>query len=42
MNVLSMYGIHNLSEEALRHAVKMGGLTNPSMAVVDTEKNSFG
>ncbi len=38
---LTMYGIHNLSEEALRHAVKMGGLANPSMAVVDTEKNSF-
>ena len=40
-NELTMYGIHNLSEEALRHAVKMGGLANPSMAVVDTEKNSF-
>ena len=38
---LTMYGIHNLSEDALRHAVKMGGLANPSMAVVDTEKNSF-
>lgn len=40
-NELTMYGIHNLSEEALRHAIKMGGLANPSMAVVDTEKNSF-
>ena len=38
---LTMYGIHNLSADALRHAFKMGGLANPSMAVVDTEKNSF-
>ena len=37
----TMYGIHNLSADNLRHVLKMGGLANPSVAVVDTEKSNF-
>lgn len=37
----SLVGLHNLSEEALKHTVKMGGLANPSMAVIDTNKQGF-
>lgn len=37
----SLVGLHNLSEDALRHTVKMGGLANPSMAVIDTNKQGF-
>lgn len=33
----SLLGVHNLSTENLRHALKMGGLANPSVAVVDTD-----
>lgn len=40
----SLYGVHNLSEDALKHVFKMGGLANPSVAVVDKDANfdSFG
>ena len=37
----TMYGIHNLSADNLRHVLKMGGIANPSVAVVDTEKSNF-
>ena len=33
----SLMGVHNLSEEKLRKAIKQGGLANPSMAVIDTK-----
>ena len=31
-------GVHTLTTENLRHALKMGGLANPSIAVYDTER----
>lgn len=31
-------GVHTLTTDNLRHALKMGGLTNPSIAVYDTER----
>ncbi len=34
----SLIGVHNISEEKLRKAMKMGGFANPSMAVIDTNK----
>ncbi len=34
----TLYGVHNLSEEAIKHVFKMGGLANPSLAVMDKEK----
>ena len=37
----SLYGIHNLREDALRHVLKMGGIANPSMAVMDINKPGF-
>lgn len=36
----SLVGLHNISEEKLRKAIKQGGLANPSMAVIDLEKQS--
>lgn len=35
----SLMGVHNISEEKLKKAIKQGGLANPSMAVVDTNHN---
>lgn len=35
----TLMGVHNLSEEKLRKALKVGGLANPSMAVVDTKQH---
>lgn len=35
----SLVGLHNISEEKLRKALKMGGLANPSVAVIDVDKN---
>ena len=32
----SLMGVHNISEEKLKKALKQGGLANPSMAVFDT------
>lgn len=37
----SLVGIHNISEEKLRKALRMGGLANPSTAVVDVDKQNF-
>ena len=36
----TLYGVHNISEDKLRKAMKLGGLANPSMAVVDKDKGS--
>ena len=36
----TLYGIHNISEDKLRKAMKLGGLVNPSMAVVDKDKGT--
>ena len=33
----TLMGMHNISEEKLKKAIKLGGLANPSMAVVDTK-----
>lgn len=37
----TLMGVHNISEEKLRKAIKQGGLANPSMAVIDTKKGGF-
>ncbi len=34
----SLVGVHNISEEKLRKALKLGGLANPSVAVIDAGK----
>ena len=34
----SLMGAHNISEDKLRKVFKQGGLANPSMAIVDTDK----
>lgn len=36
----SLVGIHNIGEEKLRKALKLGGLANPSAAVIDISKQS--
>ena len=36
----SLVGLHNISEEKLKKAIKQGGLANPSMAVIDMDKQS--
>ena len=33
----TLMGVHNISEEKLKKALKLGGLANPSMAVIDTK-----
>ncbi len=33
----TLMGVHNISEEKLRKAIRQGGLANPSLAVIDTE-----
>ncbi len=41
----TLVGVHNITEEKLRKALKLGGFANPSVAVIDTGKsahNSFG
>ena len=35
----TLAGVHNITEEKLRKALKLGGLANPSVAVIDTSKN---
>ncbi len=32
----TLMGVHNISEEKLRKAIRQGGLANPSLAVIDT------
>lgn len=36
----TLMGVHNISEDKLKKALKLGGLANPSLAVIDTEKQS--
>lgn len=36
----SLIGLHNISEQKLRKAIKQGGLANPSAAVIDMDKQS--
>lgn len=41
----TLAGVHNITEEKLRKALKLGGFANPSLAVIDTSKsghNNFG
>jgi len=38
----NMGAVHNLSEDALRHAFKMGGLAMPSVAGVRLDRSKFG
>lgn len=37
----TLVGIHNISAGKLRKALKMGGLANPSTAVIDADKQDF-
>ncbi len=34
----TLVGVHNITEEKLRKALKLGGFANPSLAVIDTNK----
>lgn len=34
----TLAGVHNITEEKLRKALKLGGFANPSLAVIDTKK----
>ena len=36
----TLAGVHNISPEKLKKAIKQGGLANPSAAVIDVEKQS--
>ena len=36
----TLVGLHNISEAKLKKAIKQGGLANPSMAVIDMDKQS--
>ena len=41
----TLMGVHNITEDKLLKAIKMGGLANPSAAIIDTSKgihNSYG
>ena len=35
----TLTGVHNITEEKLRKALKLGGFANPSLAVIDTSKS---
>lgn len=35
----TLAGVHNITEEKLRKALKLGGFANPSLAVIDTNKS---
>ena len=37
----TLMGVHNISEEKLKKALKNGGFANPSMAVIDTKNGGF-
>ena len=37
----TLMGVHNISEEKLKKAIKNGGLANPSMAVIDTKNGTL-
>lgn len=36
----TLAGVHNITEEKLRNAIKQGGLANPSVAVIDSSKQN--
>ena len=36
----TLAGVHNITEEKLRKALKLGGFANPSLAVIDTSKSA--
>ena len=36
----TLAGVHNITEEKLRKALKLGGFANPSLAVIDTSNGS--
>lgn len=36
----TLAGVHNITEEKLRKALKLGGLANPSLAVIDISKSA--
>lgn len=36
----TLMGVHEISEDKLRKALKLGGLANPSLGVVDTDKRT--
>ena len=36
----TLAGVHNITEEKLRKAIKQGGLANPSVAVIDSSKQN--
>ena len=38
----TLVGMHNISEDKLRKVIKQGGSANPSTAVIDIERQSFG
>ena len=38
-NDKTLAGVHNITEEKLLKAIKMGGLANPSVAVIDSSKH---
>ena len=45
INDKSLTGVHNISEQKLRKVLKQGGFANPSIAVIDTDKqvhNDYG
>lgn len=35
----SLVGVHNISLDKLKKAIKMGGLANPSVAIIDIDRN---
>ena len=37
----TLAGVHNITEEKLRKAIKQGGLANPSVAVIDSSKQNL-
>ena len=39
-NDRTLAGVHNITEEKLRKAIKQGGLANPSVAVIDSSKQN--
>lgn len=39
LNDKTLAGIHNITEEKLRKALNLGGLANPSLAIIDTAQN---
>ena len=45
INDKSLIGVHNISEQKLRKVLKQGGFANPSIAIIDTDKqvhNDYG